>query len=57
MGWEAVPDLVAVVRRWEAAGGVWRVLDRRAAMVTIGLFRCDAGEEVDRVVTADPPCR
>jgi uncharacterized protein len=50
---EAGPDVLAVLRRWEAAGGVWRVLDRRAATVTIGLFRCDAGEEVDRVVTAD----
>ena len=29
------------------------MLDRRAAVVTIALYRCDAGEEVDRVVTAD----
>ncbi len=53
-GVEAKPDLVAVLRRWETAGGVWRVLERQAAIVTIGLFRCDAGEEIDRFVTADP---
>ena len=45
-------DLVAVLRRWENAGGVWRVLNREGDAVAVGLFRCDGGEEVDRFVAA-----
>jgi hypothetical protein len=44
-------DLVEALRRWEDFGAVWRVLDRDATAVTIGLFRCDAGEEVGRLVS------
>ena len=36
------------LRRWEDAGGTWRVVGRRAGTVTIALCRCDGGEEVDR---------
>ena len=45
----------AVVRllRWELAGGEWRVLGRDQDEVTIGLFTCDAGEEMDRFTSAD----
>lgn len=42
-------DPVAVLQRWEDAGAVWQVLHRGAESVTIGLFTCDGGEEVDRV--------
>lgn len=47
-------DYVAALRRWEDAGGVWRVLVRDADAITVGLYRCDAGEEVDRIVTDAP---
>jgi uncharacterized protein len=47
-------DFVAVLRRWEDAGGVWRVLGRDLDVVTVGLFRCDAGEESDRFSADDP---
>jgi hypothetical protein len=42
------------LRRWEDAGGTWRVAARRADSVTIALCRCDGGEEVDRFSTEDP---
>ena len=51
---ESGPDFVAVLRRWEDAGGVWRVLGQERAAITIGLYRCDDGEEADRFVAADP---
>jgi hypothetical protein len=51
---EPRPDVVAELRRWEDAGGVWRVLGGEGRMITVGLFRCDGGEEVDRFTAADP---
>jgi hypothetical protein len=48
-------EVVATLRRWEDAGGLWRVLARDAGSITVGLYRCDGGEEVDRIVTAEPP--
>lgn len=42
------------VRRWEDAGGVWRVLSRHSdGRTTVSLCRCDGGEEVDRLSSAD----
>jgi len=41
------------LRRWEDAGGTWRVVGRRAGAVTIALCRCDGGEEVDRFSTSE----
>ncbi len=46
-------ESVAALLRWELAGGVWRVLGRDADEVTMGLFTCDAGEEMDRFTSAD----
>jgi hypothetical protein len=51
---EPDPDAVAVLRRWEDAGGLWRVLARQGSAVTVGLYRCDGGEETDRLVADDP---
>jgi hypothetical protein len=51
---EPGPDFVAQLRRWEDAGGVWRVLSRDRDAVTVGLYRCDGGEEADRFVATDP---
>ncbi len=48
-------DPVALLRRWEDAGGLWRVLARDAGTITVGLYRCDGGEEVDRIVSDEPP--
>jgi uncharacterized protein len=53
MRWKS-PDFVAQLRRWEDAGGVWRVLSRDRDAVTVGLYRCDDGEEADRFVATDP---
>jgi uncharacterized protein len=53
MRWQS-PDFVAQLRRWEDAGGVWRVLGRDRDAVTVGLYRCDDGEEADRFVATDP---
>ncbi len=39
--------------RWERFGGSWRVLARDDSGLTISLRRCDGGEEVERIVSAD----
>ena len=46
--------LVHALVRWHAAGGVWRVVDRKPDEVTVALLRCDGGEEVERLRSADP---
>ena len=51
---ERDPDVVALLERWQDAGGVWRVLGRNGSSVTVGLYRCDDGEEADRFVSNDP---
>jgi uncharacterized protein len=51
---ESGQDVVALLQRWEDAGGVWRVIGRKAATVTVGLYRCDDGEEADRFTSNDP---
>lgn len=53
-GVERDPDPVARLRRWEDAGGLWRVLDRDAGGITVSLCRRGGGEEADRFVTDDP---
>jgi hypothetical protein len=45
------------LRRWETAGGTWRLEGRRGATLSIALCRCDGGEEVDRLTSADPDLR
>ena len=48
-------DPVAVLQRWADAGAVWRVIGRHHdGGVTVGLYQCDGGEEVDRISSADP---
>ncbi|GAA3928053.1 hypothetical protein [Actinoplanes auranticolor] len=42
------------LRRWEESGATWRVLVRTPDSVEIALLSCDAGEEMDRLRTADP---
>jgi hypothetical protein len=50
-------DPVETLRRWERSGAVWRVLGRSRDAVTIGLFSCDGGEQMGRIVSADPRVR
>ena len=50
---DAVDDL-SRLRRWEDAGGTWRVERRTSDALTLALCRCDGGEEVDRLTTTDP---
>ena len=45
-------DPVDVLRRWEGAGAVWRVLAEGRGGLTVGLFTCDGGEEVSRFTSA-----
>jgi hypothetical protein len=47
-------DRVAKLQRWEDAGAVWEVISRADTSVTVGLLRCDGGEEVDRFTSDDP---
>ena len=51
---ESDQDFVAQLRRWQDAGGVWRVLGQDLDAVTVGLYRCDGGEETDRFRSDDP---
>jgi hypothetical protein len=47
-------DRTAELQRWQDSGAVWEVIARSAGSVTIGLLRCDGGEEVDRFTSDDP---
>lgn len=48
-------DPVGSLQRWQAFGAVWRVLERDPGRrVTVGLFRCDGGEEAGRITSEDP---
>jgi uncharacterized protein len=51
---ESGQDVVALLQRWEDAGGVWRVIGQGDGALTIGLYRCDDGEEADRFTSSDP---
>lgn len=50
-------DPVARLRRWEAFGAHWAVLDDDGGRVTVSLCRCDGGEEVERLTSDDPSLR
>jgi hypothetical protein len=47
-------DRAAELLRWQDSSAVWEVLARSGGSVTIGLLRCDGGEEVDRFSSDDP---
>lgn len=46
-------DPVEILKRWTDSGAHWKVAYRVGDAVTIGLFRCDGGEEVDRFTSSD----
>jgi len=54
---EQADDPVEVLRRWEAFGAVWEVVASTPDKLTVSLRRCDAGEEVSRLVSDDPALR
>lgn len=41
-------DAVAALQRWQDSGAHWVVFFRLHGVITVGLYRCDGGEEVDR---------
>jgi len=43
-----------ILRRWETAGGHWRVLARNPSGHIVALLRCDGGEETQRFTSTDP---
>lgn len=45
---------VAAIERWERFGGTWQILESTHRGVTVSLRRCDGGEEVERLTSADP---
>lgn len=45
-----VTDVIEELTRWEDAGGTWRVLGRSGDDLTVGLFTCDGGDEMSRLV-------
>jgi hypothetical protein len=47
-------ELVSVLDRWQQSEAVWRVIGRGRSHVTVALLRCDGGEEVERLTSADP---
>lgn len=50
-------DPVEVVRRWRDAGGQCGLISANRRSVTVGLYRCDGGEEADRFTSSDPTLR
>ena len=46
-------DPVETLLRWESAGGLWRVIGRGGGRLTVGLFRCDGGEQIDLLRSDD----
>lgn len=50
-GAERADDPVAILDRWEAAGGIWRVVGRRGDELTVSLRQCDGAVEVDRLTS------
>lgn len=44
--------LTHLLKRWEASGGRWRVLDERDAWVTVGLYAGDGQGLIGRVTAA-----
>ncbi|WP_188830727.1 hypothetical protein [Nocardia camponoti] len=45
---------IDTLARWQDSGAIWRVLSRADHAVTVGLFECTGGQEVDRFTSTDP---
>jgi hypothetical protein len=44
---------LALLLRWEDAGGHWVVVHRAPGRIVLSLQRCDGGEEVQRLSASD----
>ncbi len=42
------------LKRWEAAGGTWRVIAQREGFVHLALLTCSGGEEMAQLHSTDP---
>jgi hypothetical protein len=42
------------LRRWLDAGGTWRLVEQGPTGTIVALMTCDGGEEMERIVSADP---
>jgi hypothetical protein len=51
---DAERDPMTVLRRWEEAGGTWKVVVRAPERLVVELLTCDAGEVMGRLVSAPP---
>lgn len=47
-------DPVETLLRWQDSGAIWRVAERGGDSVTIALYECTGGQEVDRFTSTDP---
>jgi hypothetical protein len=47
-------DLVPALLRWQDFGGVWQLISLTAAGASVALYRCDGGEEVERLSSSHP---
>lgn len=59
LGQKSVPVVstehpIEMLERWEAFGGTWQITSRSESGVQINLLRCDGGEVVDSLTSADP---
>lgn len=50
----APSSALATLLRWEDSGGTWEVLRHADPELTISLRTCTAGEEVERLTSAEP---
>ena len=50
-------DDIRILQRWVDSGGVLRIVSRHDDTVTVALMTCTAGEEADRLTTAEPSVR
>ncbi|WP_378742529.1 hypothetical protein [Nocardia brasiliensis] len=48
------PDATTMLRRWQDSGACWRVIGRRPGQVTVALYECTGGQQVDRLTSDDP---
>ena len=44
---------VGKLRRWQASGGIWRVMSCTSSGLTVARLACDADEEVDTLTCED----
>lgn len=51
---DGTPGVLDRLQRWVDSGGYFAVESRRGSELTIALLTCSGGEEMGRIVSADP---